>query len=253
MKKISVVLCSIGIACALTACGDAMPELTEEENELITEYAVGLLLKYDKNHNSRLVDLTQYEEEQDNKKAQEEEPKEESGEEKADTAENDNEGIKEDYEGLSADNTEVIEQPAARSIEEFYGIEDFSFQYTGYELLDEYPQMPENEEDIFFAMQATAGTKLLVLKFNAVNNSGTEKELNMLSYGMKARISVNDESAKGALSTMLLNDLQTYKGTLGAGESTELVVIVEVPAETNVQSVSLQLRSDSDSTELVLQ
>ncbi|MCM1087931.1 MAG: hypothetical protein NC419_07215, partial [Muribaculaceae bacterium] len=65
MKKVSVLLCGIGIACILTGCGNTMPELTEEENDIITEYAVSLLLKYDKNYNSRLIDLAAYEEEQD--------------------------------------------------------------------------------------------------------------------------------------------------------------------------------------------
>lgn len=243
MKKISFLLCSIGIACALTGCGDAMPELTEEENEVITEYAVGLLLKYDKYHNSRLVDLTAYEEEQDS--ANESEPEEEIAEE-----------IDENQDEQSVNNTEIIEAPegpSASSIEEFYGIQGFSFKYSGYELLKEYPEMVENEADAFFAMQATDGTQLLVLKFQVVNSSGMEQELNMFDYGMRSRISVNDETYKSTLSTMLLNDLQTYSGMLGANDSTELVAIVEVPEGINVQNISMQLRSDSDSAAIVLQ
>ena len=61
MKKINVLLCSLGIACALTGCGETV-ELTEEENEIITEYAVNLLLKYDKYYSDHLVDLSLYEE-----------------------------------------------------------------------------------------------------------------------------------------------------------------------------------------------
>ena len=47
VKKVKILLCSMGMACALTGCGTTV-ELTEEENEIITEYAVNLLLKYDK-------------------------------------------------------------------------------------------------------------------------------------------------------------------------------------------------------------
>lgn len=244
MKKISILLCSIGVACALTACGDAMPELTEEENEVITEYAVQLLLKYDKYHTSRLVDLTAYEEEQD---SVEDEPEEEIIEE-----------IEEEQEVQTVSGNEVIEapegQPIVSSIEEFYAIQGFSFRYTGCEMLNEYPEAAtSNAADAFFAMQATQGTQLLVLKFQVTNNSGMEQELNMLNYGMRSRISVNDEAYKSTLSTLLLNDLQTYNGTLGANESTELVAIVEVPEGTNVQNISIQLRSDSDSASMVLQ
>ena len=244
MKKISILLCSIGVACALTACGNTMPELTEEENEVITEYAVQLLLKYDKYHTSRLVDLTAYEEEQD---GIEEEPEEELIKE-----------AEEEQEVQSVSGNEVVELPeeklTASSIEEYYGIQGFSFHYTGCELLIEYPEAAtENAADAFFAMQATPGTQLLVLKFQVTNNSGMEQNLNMLNYGMRSRISVNDESYTSTLSTLLLNDLQAYNGTLGANESTELVAIVEVPEGTNVQSISMQLRSDSDSAVIVLQ
>lgn len=38
-----------------------MPNLTQEETELISEYAVGVLLKYDRAHGRRLVDTSGYE------------------------------------------------------------------------------------------------------------------------------------------------------------------------------------------------
>ena len=243
MKKISILLCSIGAACALTACGDVMPELTEDENEVITEYAVGLLLKYDKYHNSRLVDLADNEETQDS--AEEEAPEEEIIEEPEEV-----------QDVQSVENTEIIEapeEPVVSSIEEFYGIQGFSFRYTGYDLLKEYPEMAENEADAFFAMQATEGTQLLVLKFQVTNNSGVDQELNTLNYGMRSRVTVNDEASKSVLSTLLLNDLQAFSGTLAANDSTELVAIVEVPEGINVQNISMQLRSDSDSAAIVLQ
>lgn len=244
VKKISIVLCGIGVALSLTGCGDAMPDLTEDENEVITEYAVGLLLKYDKYHNSRLVDLSAYEEEQD--ALTENEPEEENNEE-----------LEEQPDEPSADNTEVVdiseEQPTASSIEEFYGIDGFSFIYTGYDIQNEYPAMAENEADAFFAMQATPGTQLLVLKFQVMNTSGMDQELNMLNYGVKSRVSLNGEAAQSVQSTMLLNDLKSYKGVLGVGEATELVAIVEVPQGAYVENISMQLRNDSDSAAIVLQ
>lgn len=243
VKKISILLCGIGIACALTGCGDTVPELTQEENDIITEYAVGLLLKYDKYHSSHLVDLTAYEEEQDSAKAEEIE-------------EENNVEPEEILDEPSVDNAEVVdvsEEYSASSIEEFYGIEGFSFQYTGYELKNEYPEVAQDSAEAFFAMQATPGTQLLVLKFQAVNNSGMERELNMINCGMKSRVSVNGESSKSVLSTMLLNDIQTYKGTIEANASTELVAIVEVPEGTNVNNISIQLRSDDDSVQISLQ
>lgn len=262
MKRISILLCSIGIAaCTLTGCGKTMPELTEEENELITEYAVDVLLKYDKNYNNRLLDMAAYEKE---KAAQEEiAALEEAAAEKI--AKNEAAAAGKTEDGLPVDDTEVIdstgegtengvvEEASAQSIEEFYEVDGFTFQYSGYDVVAEYPEMTEDDTAAFFAMEATEGTQLLVVKFQAVNQSGEEKELNMINYGTRIKVSVNEESSQNALTTMLLNDLQTYKGVVPANESVELVGIVEVPEDTSVSTLSIILKNESGSTTISLQ
>ncbi len=239
MKKIKILLCGLSIACILTGCGQTV-ELTEEENEIITEYAVGLLLKYDKYYSNHLVDLADYEEE-----TAEPEPEEVLPEESPDMEED-----------VIVD-TPVVdmaeEEQQASTIEEFYNIEGIAFQYAGYELRDEYPEIAEDSETLAFAMEATDGMKLLVLKFQAVSQNGVETELNMMNYGTKVRVSVNGESPKSALSTMLLNDLQTFHGSVGPEGPVELAAVIEVPDGTNVESLSIVLRSDSDSATLTLQ
>lgn len=243
MKKISILLCSIGIACALTGCG-ATVELTEEENEIITEYAVSLLLKYDKYYNNHLVDLSLYEEPP---AIEEELPEEETALEEENT---------EPEEIVSEADTQIVdaaqEEPSASSIEEFYGISGFTFQYIGYDMTATYPEAPENPADAFFAMDATPGMQLLVLKFQAINQSGMEAELNMMSYGTKVRFSINGEASKNAQTTMLLNDIQTYRGTVGAYELAELIAVVEVPTGTSIENITMTLRSDSDSATIIL-
>ncbi len=245
MKKINVLLCSLGIACVLTGCG-ATVELTEEENEIITEYAVNLLLKYDKYYSDHLVDLSLYEEAASLEEAL---PEEETlEEENSETEENNESGVTD---------TEVIdvtqeEEPQASSIEEFYQIPGFTFQYTGYDMTGPYPEPAENPADAFFAMEATSGMQLLVLKFQVINQSGADAELNMLNYNTRMRFSINGEASKSALSTMLLNDVQTYRGTVGAYELVELVAVVEVPTGTSIENISMILRSDSDSATISL-
>lgn len=245
MKKINVLLCSLGIACVLTGCGEAV-ELTEEESEIITEYAVNLLLKYDKYYSDHLVDLSLYEEPQSEEKILSEEDA--SEEENFETEEN-NESV--------VDNTEIVdaaqeEEPTASSIEEFYEIPGFTFQYIGYDMTETYPETTENPADAFFAMEATSGMQLLVLKFQVINQGGTEAELNMMGYNTKIRFSINGEASKSALSTMLLNDIQTYRGTVGAYELVELVAVIEVPTGTSIENISMILRNDSDSATIGL-
>ena len=49
------------------------------------------------------------------------------------------------------------------------------------------------------------------------------------------------------------SDLQTYKGIIGPAGPVELAAVVEVPDGTNVESLSIILRNDTDKVTLVLQ
>ena len=244
MKRACKLLCGIMAAALLTGCGSTMPDLTQEETDLISEYAVGVLLKYDKYHSGRLVDTTDYETAED--VAQTEEPEE-------------TEQPEPEQEEVPVDDTEVVdvsqdEETIAipATIEEYYGLQDFTFQYTGYELAQSYP--PDADEgNVFFSMDATEGTQLLVLKFTAFNTGASDQTLNMLERGARFRVSVNGESSKGALATMLLNDMQTYNEVVPAGSMVELVSIVEVPQSVSVNSIEFVLRGGEENAVLNLQ
>ncbi len=243
MRKACTFLCGIMAAAVLSGCGAQMPELTQEETNLISEYAVGVLLKYDKYHSGRLVDTTGYEtvEADTSEETPESQPEEPAPEE---TPANDTEVI-----DVSQDE-EVAAVPA--TIEEYYGIQNFTFRYTGYELAQNYP--PEApESDVFFAMDATEGMQLLVLKFMAENTGTSDQTLNMLEYGARFRVSLNGESSQGALATMLLNDLQTFDDVIPAGSSMELVSIVEIPQSASVDTIEFILRGGEENATIVLQ
>lgn len=242
MKRVYTVLCGIAAAVFMTGCGASVPELTQEETDLISEYAVGVLLKYDKNHRGRLVDTAGYE-------TAEEEVLEQMPEEENDPEqENDS---KEDTQVVDVSEDEETQQMPS-SIEEYYGLQDLTFQYTGYELDQSYPQTTQ-ESDLFFAMDATEGMQLLVLRFQAVNSSSSDQTLDMLAHGARFRVSVNGEASKGALATMLLNDMQTYKDVIPAGSSVELVSIVEVPQSISIDSIELMMRGNEQDAVITLQ
>ena len=242
MKRTGIFLCGITASLLMTGCG-AMPDLTQEETELISEYAVGVLLKYDKSHGSRLVDMA--ENDIDETLAPEEIPEEP-------TAEEEPEETPEATEIVDVSQDEEVVEPSVSSVEEYYGIPNVTIQYTGYELADSYPSMTEGET-VFFSMDATPGTQLLVLKFLASNTGSADQEMNMLGYGARFRVSVNGESSHGALATMLLNDMQTFDDVIPAGSSIELVAIVEVPRDTVVNSIDFILRGNEENATLGLQ
>lgn len=241
MKKMNVLLCSVAAAFMMTGCGE-MPELTQEESELISEYAVGVLLKYDTAYNNRLVDTPA----DDPAEEETELPEEENPEEEPEPE------MEEPAEVVDVSQDEEEAQPMVSSVEEYYGIPNVMISYTGYELTDSYPPSEEGAVPVF-SMDASAGTQLLVLKFNVQNTSGQDQQMNMLGYGATFRVSVNGEASKGALATMLVNDMQTYDDVIPANTSVEMVSIVEVPQGTNVGSIEFILRGNGEDGTLTLQ
>ena len=68
MKKAKIMCAAVmsGVF-ALTGCAGTIPDMTRKETRMIAEYAAELLLKYDKNYVSRVVDTTEYHEEEERK------------------------------------------------------------------------------------------------------------------------------------------------------------------------------------------
>ena len=242
MKKANVFLCSMAATLLMTGCA-TVPDLTQNETELISEYAVGVLLKYDRRHRSRLVDITEYDlaEETEEPEPPAEEIAEEPEPEPEDTAE---------VVDVSQDEEET--QPAVSSVEAYYGIPNIMISYTGWEVADSYPPQAEGETP-YFSMDASDGMQLLVLKFNAQNLTGEDQTLNMMEYRATFRVSVNGEASKGALATMLVNDMQTYDSVIPASSSVDMVSIVEVPQGTNPNTIDFILRGGEQDGTIRLQ
>ena len=227
----------------MAACGSSMPELTEEQNRLIVEYAAGLLLKYDENNHGRIVDIEESEPVNELEVQVEEPVAEETEEpEEAEVIEN----------TQTPDEVQMGEAIAERSIVEFYGIEGVSIAYTGFEVKDTYPDVAE--DNLFFAMNASAGSKLLVFNFMVTNVGGQDLNLDMSAYNTKFKISINGESPKYILTTMLMNDLASFTGTIPAGASENLVLVSEIPEEASgsVQSVALLMKNELEDAQLTL-
>ncbi len=244
MKKASVLLCSVAAALMMTGCA-TVPDLTQTETELISEYAVGVLLKYDKGHGRKLVDSTGYEPEEEMEEPEQEPPMEETPEEPETEPEQAAEVM-----DVSQDEEEA--QPEVSSVEAYYGIPNIMISYTGWEMADSYPPQAEDETP-FFSMDASQGMQLLVLKFNAQNLTGEDQPLNMMGYQATFRVSVNGEASKGALATMLVNDMQTYDSVIPAGSSVDMVSIVEVPQGTTPSTIDFILRGGEKDGTLHLQ
>lgn len=248
MKKKSIIcLSTFCMVFALTGCGSSIPEMTEEQEQIVAEYAANLLLKYDKNYEVKVVDTTAYHMEEERKAEEARKAEEEAA--KAATAE------KETTENAqeNSDGSEVPEQTAT-SIEEFYQLADVQIQYSGYGIYDSYPENTENSE-LFFAVGSTDGNKLLVLNFDVTNVSGKETELNMMDVNAQFKISVNGGNNQNALFTLLPEDLESYRGTLGIDETVKAVLVVEIPIGESeaVDTITLTAKGADGNAQFVLQ
>lgn len=244
MRKVNVILCGVAAGLLMMGCA-AGPELTQAETELISEYAVGVLLKYDTGHGRRLTDTTGYETEEETEEPQPEVAVEEIAEEPEPEQEETPEVV-----DVSQDEEET--QSAVSSVEAYYGIPNIMINYTGWEAADSYPSQTDGETP-YFSMDASSGMQLLVLKFNVQNLTGEDQNLNMMEYGATFRVSVNGEASKGALATMLVNDMQTFDGVIPASSSVDMVSIVEVPQGTNPSTIDFILRGGEQDGTLHLQ
>ncbi len=223
-KKLVGTIMMLGCTWVLTGCVDVGNfELTKGEEERIVGYCADILLKYDKNHQTNIVDTSLARE----LAARVEAIKElnakleamgiDPEEEKDDSSGNGDKSPREKKEKYAASG----EQNLAAAL----GQDGFGVSYTGYEVCDAYPHNGEGGN--FFAMEATPGKELVVLHFDISNNSGADKKCDFLSSGVFYRVVVNGSERKNALSTILLNDMATVDEDISAGGKLDAVVVLE--------------------------
>ncbi len=227
-------LCAMALS--MTACGNVIPELTEEESQRVGEYAAVTLLKYDANNRSRLVDP-----EIVIAKLEKDAAKEARRQENAQTEEKPAGTIASEIE------SPVAQEDITASLEEFFGLaEGVTLTYRDYSLADSYPE--DGSADDYFALDASAGKKLLVLNFELTNGTAGEENIDFLSTASRYIITVNDSIRGNALTTMLPNDMSTYAETLAPGETQGLVLLLEVNDDVAnaIQNISLHLKNASN-------
>lgn len=236
-KIIALALCT---GLLLTGCqANTIPTLTEEQSNLISEYAASLILKHDKNHSSGIAS----QEEKD--KAEKERLRALKREEIAKAAENT------DKDESAKSKTAAEAAPVYVDIAQFLELDGTTIEYQGFEISDSYSE--DSGDAASFAMDAPEGKKLLVVKFNL--STSEDKEVDILSKYPLFRIRINDGSRIDVLTTMLLNDLSTYKETVTAGTLVETVLIAAITQEEadRIQSLVLSTKYGETSADTLLQ
>ena len=240
MKKGKVLGLFAMSAMLLTGCIDAMPELTAEQSDIITEYAAGPLLKYSPNYNYRIADeeevlaamaARQEAAEAESETAAETEPETDSAQPEEETNQNTS-----STETETEPETEQIQFVADLDFAAELGIDDLIIRYQSFEICSSFPQ-----DNSGFSVDAAQGKKLLVMHFDLEGLPEKDVDCNLFDYDIKMRVNVNDTASATVLSTLLPNDLASYMDVVHAGDIVDVVAVaaIEDMTEEEIQTLTL--------------
>lgn len=220
MKKGKIIGVLAISACMLTGCIDSMPDMTEEQSELVAEYAADMLLKYSPNYHYRIADEEEVASaEAEMETSQEEETMQEESQPSQDLSQTGS------GESVSVGAETSVEDGSEYDLAAFFGMDQFSIMYASCEVTDAYPNA---ESGAGFSVTAPQGYNLLVLHFDVENLGEEAAQCDLFDQINKVRVNVNDAGYVQALSTLLTNDLTTYMEDIPAGEVADAVVVVPV-------------------------
>lgn len=228
---VSILLC--GVMLSTAGCGTKPYDLSSEEQEKVAAYAAHVVTRYNDRQDEGLIRIRQ----------------EDLSEDTADskTTQTDTKD-KQETSGDPAKNTKAeTEKPKAEtvSLRQALKLEDgLDASFENYDVTDSYV------ESDYFAMNATAGKTFLVVHVN-LKATGGDIECDMLKKNLKYRVVINGDKTVAAQTSILLNDLGTYQGTIAGGSAQECVLLFETEKQ-NVENItSLQLKVSDGSTSTV--
>lgn len=259
--SIIVILSLFAVGCTKTI------ELTDEESKLVAEYAAELLLKYDRNSNSKYYTdeyadrdpyaTTEYitteelttEEVEDTTEGTEEtasttEVADSTGTDAQEGVVNSNVNTTEDVSGIVADADKTYDLAG------FIDQENVYIRYDYYMVLDEYPSY--GQDGMFITIEAPQGYKLLVLKFKIENKTNEAQEVDLYSKDVDYRIIVNDSKSAKQMLTILIDDLYTYEGTVDASLYDEAVLLFQVSDDIALNIEDLKLKATYNDQDVII-
>lgn len=219
----------------LVGC-EQVVDLTDEETQLIAEYAAELLLKYDINYEDRIDEGYQKAEDM----ASEELEKFINGETtelataivsteegSTETTVDDNQS-QEDTETVDNENSLSDEMPVGTesNIASIAGVAGADITYREYSIVDKYPATDEQGEFIY--LEASQGYQLLVLHFDVVNKTQEVLPVSLIDVGLDYRVVCNGSKAAKPMLTILMDDLGTLETNVEPNATQEAVLVFQV-------------------------
>ena len=220
----------------LVGCKTKSYDLSREEEEKVADYAAHVVTKYNERQEEGYLKVSQEEidqaEEEENSKVQkEEEQKEEKKKE---------EKKKQDGSGGEKPKEETVSLKQALQLED-----GLKASFVSYDVTSSYM-----EED-YFSLNAMSGKTYLVLHIN-LEAEGQEVNCDMLAKNLNFRVVINGEKQVSAQTSILLNDLGNYQGTIAGNTAQECVLLFETEPDALEHIDSLQLKVSNGASSSVV-
>lgn len=226
----------LSFALAAGGCGEKPITLTPEEESMIVHYAAHVVSKFNTRQPDGLCNVSEQEPDTELIAEATEQVDEPSTEADTQAPADGGEQV--------APETEQPEEEPVLTLTEALGLDGISAEFTGAEVKDSYTK-PD-----YYALDASDGNVFVIVHISLDNTTDSDITCDMLSDKRTFAALVNDTVKAKARTTILLNDLGTYQGVIGAKESVDTVLLFEVPAD-EVSSVnSIRLTVEKDGTKL---
>ena len=245
-KKVLFISFILSMILGVTGCGNQIPELSEEDMNTVATYSATLLLKYDKNYKSRLLDDEELAKEEEIQKQIEADAKrlaEREAEKEAAKAQKEQ---KEQADAESTSSGQIQDSVVAKNLADILELNGMSISCNGIDYSNQYP---ENPEEMVFLVNASKGCKLAVIKLNLANNSGSEQTINLFEKNAKFKMSINGGAFYSAMQmTVLEDEFSAYSGTVANGQHIPLVLLVDLPENecVTVNDLVLSIKYNGD-------
>ena len=137
---------------------------------------------------------------------------------------------------LSSDQTQEIES-------------DIFLSYQGYSVSSTYPESSKS-----YVVNADKGKKLLVLRFDLYNASGSTKKINMINQKLLFQILLNGKNLGYSAVTFLPNDLSSYIGEIESKAHESLVILTQISEDdsTSIKSLGMIVSMNGTQQEVAL-
>ena len=227
-----IILGIILLCVCVGSCGCSLMEpVSEKDMEAIAAYSAKMVAKY----NTRQKDGVVYIDDSDEMKSlTKENEKAKANTTNSSAASN----------STGANSTQVASPIALSSA---LGIAGVDFAYQGIEVRDSYTTN-------IYDMTPNAGNKFLVMRFKATNTSGQDTNVDILSLSPKFKATINATANANNDLTLMPEDLSTFKGTLKANESKDLIILFQFNDAdlSNIQGTSLKCTVNGSTNDIIL-